>query len=168
MLSGVTFGVGCQLYAKHSLAAKLQGDEYVQQILAIARSQVQSQAQGQSQFHRLTTQWPWQVWLAIENKAHRPKIDFPPVQLVYMSGEAFTSGIEEHLIEGVTVRVFNVAKTVVDCFKYRKKVGQDVAIEALRDYLNEQRGPRSELYHYGRICRVDNVMPPYLDALSFS
>lgn len=119
-------------------------------------------------FHNLTTQDPWQVWLAIENKAHRPKIDFPPVRIIYMSGEAFTSGIEEHVLEGATVRVFNVAKTVVDCFKFRHKVGQDVAIEALRDYLNEQRGSRSELYHYGKICRVYNVMRPYLDALSYS
>jgi predicted transcriptional regulator of viral defense system len=119
-------------------------------------------------FHNLTTQDPWQVWLAIENKAHRPKIDFPPVQLIYMSGLAFTAGVEEHQIEGVMVRVFSVAKTVVDCFKFRHKVGQDVAIEALRDYLNEQRGSRSELYHYGKICRVYNVMRPYLDALSFS
>ena len=120
------------------------------------------------QFHQLTTQWPWQIWLAIENKAHRPKINFPPVRLIYMSGEAFTSGIEEHSVEGVTVRVFNVAKTVVDCFKYRNKVGKDVAIESLRDYLSEQRGTRSELYRYGEICRVKNVMCPYLDALSFS
>lgn len=119
-------------------------------------------------FHNLTTQDPWQVWLAIDNKAHRPKIDFPPVRLVYMSGEAFASGIEEHEIEGSTVRVYNVAKTVVDCFKFRRKVGQDVAIEALRDYLREDRGSRSELYRYGKICRVYNVMRPYLDALSFS
>jgi len=119
-------------------------------------------------FHNLTTQDPWQVWLAIENKAHRPKIDFPPTRLIYMSGEAFTDGIEEHQIEGVTVRVFNIAKTVADCFKFRHKVGRDVAIEALKDYLNKQRGSRSELYHYSKTCRVYNVMRPYLDALSFS
>ncbi|AFY91129.1 type IV toxin-antitoxin system AbiEi family antitoxin domain-containing protein [Chroococcidiopsis thermalis] len=124
------------------------------------------------QFHQLTTQWSWQVWLAIQNKAHRPKIDRPPVQLVYMSGEALTAGVESHKFEGVTVRVTSAAKTVVDCFKFRHKVGQDVAMEALRDYLqqrrylNEKWGPRSELHHYAKICRVENAMKPYLKAFS--
>lgn len=116
-------------------------------------------------FHELTTQSPWQVWLAIPHKARRPKMEYPPLRLFHMSGEAFTSGVEEHKIEGATVRVFNVAKTVVDCFKFRHKIGVDVAVEALKEYWFEQRGTIDELCHYADICRVHNVMRPYLQML---
>lgn len=116
-------------------------------------------------FHELTTQSPWQVWLAIPNKARRPKMDYPSLRLFYMSGEAFTSGVEEHQIEGATVRVFNVAKTVVDCFKFRHKIGVDVAVEALKEYWFERRGTMDELCYYADICRVRNLMHPYLQML---
>jgi len=84
-------------------------------------------------FHRLTTQAPFEVWLAIDNKARPPKEESLPLRIVYMSGNALTAGVEEHLVSGVTVRVFNIAKTVADCFKYRNKIGLDVALEALRE-----------------------------------
>ena len=116
-------------------------------------------------FHELTTQSPWQVWLAIPHKARRPKMEYPSLRLFHMSGEAYNSGVEEHQIEGATVRVFNLAKTVVDCFKFRNKIGIDVAVEALKEYWFEQRGTMDELCHYADICRVRNVMHPYLQML---
>jgi predicted transcriptional regulator of viral defense system len=117
-------------------------------------------------FHDLTTQSPSQVWLAVENKAWRPRVDTVDVRLVYMSGEAFTAGIETHRVEGVPVRVYSAAKTVADCFKYRNKIGIDVAIEALRDYNSRYRGGADELWKYAEICRVARIMRPYFEAIS--
>jgi predicted transcriptional regulator of viral defense system len=82
-----------------------------------------------------------------------------------MSGQALSAGVEEHQIEGVPVRVYNSAKTVADCFKYRNKIGLDVALEALRDCWRKRRSTADELWHYAKICRVSNVMRPYLASL---
>lgn len=117
-------------------------------------------------FHELTTQAPFEIWLAISNKARPPKDDILPLHLVYMSGEAFTGGVEKHLIAGIPVRVYNVPKTVADCFKYRNKLGLDVALEALRECWHERRCTMDELWHYAKICRVANVMRPYLESLT--
>jgi predicted transcriptional regulator of viral defense system len=84
-------------------------------------------------FHNLITQAPFEVWLAVENKAVKPKLDYPPLRIVRFSGAAFTEGIEEHVVDGVTVRITGVAKTVADCFKYRNKIGLDVALDPLRE-----------------------------------
>ena len=116
--------------------------------------------------HDLTTQLPHEVWLAIEQKAWRPDGLDIPLRLVYMSGEAFKAGVEEHEIEGVTVRVYSAAKTVADCFKFRNKIGLDVATEALRDYRRRHRHGLDALWHFAKIDRVDRVMRPYLDMLS--
>jgi predicted transcriptional regulator of viral defense system len=116
-------------------------------------------------FHDLTTQNPHQVWVAINPKAYRPKLDYPRLRIVRFSGAALTAGVEEHRIEGVTVRVYNVAKTVADCFKYRNKIGLDVALEALRDCWRIRRSTVDELMGYAEICRVANVMRPYLETL---
>lgn len=116
------------------------------------------------EFHGLTTQAPFQVWLAIDVKAWKPTRGGPPVRWVRSSGAALTAGIEVHELEGGPVRVYSPAKTVVDCFKFRSKVGLDVAIEALRDY-RARKGSVDELWHYARICRVRNVMQPYLEAI---
>ena len=117
-------------------------------------------------FHELTTQGPSEIWLAVENKAWRPRRGTTPLRLVYMSGEAFTAGIKTHRIENVPVRVYSAAKTVADCFKFRNKIGIDVAVEALRDYLARNRRGADELWHYATIDRVTRVMRPYLEALS--
>lgn len=117
-------------------------------------------------FHELTTQGPQEVWLAVENKSWRPKAVPWRLHLVYMSGAAFRKGIEDHRIEGVTVRVFSPAKTVADCFKYRNKIGLDIAVEALREYLRRHRGRADELWRYAKVCRVTRVMRPYLEAVS--
>ena len=114
-------------------------------------------------FHDLTTQAPFEVWMAIDVKARAPAAGQPPLRIVRMSGEARTAGIEEHRIEGVAVRVYSAAKTIADCFKYRNKIGLDVGLEALRDY-RRVRGSLDDLWRFARTCRVDNVMRPYLEA----
>ena len=117
-------------------------------------------------FHGLTTQNPSEVWLALDWKARAPKNGKLPLRIVRMSGKAFTEGLEEHQIETVNVRVYKPAKTVADCFKYRNKIGLDVALEALREYRRRYRGGMDELWRYAHICRVARVMRPYLEALS--
>lgn len=117
-------------------------------------------------FHDLTTQNPWDVWLMIETGARAPRVDYPPLRIFRASGQAFHAGIEEHGIEGIPVRVYNLPKTVVDCFRYRSKIGLDIAIEALRECLRSRRATRDDLHRYAEIDRVVNVMRPYLEALT--
>jgi predicted transcriptional regulator of viral defense system len=116
-------------------------------------------------YHELTTQSPFEVWVAIDPKAYRPTGDGVPLRVVRFSGPALTSGVEEHLIEGVPVRIYSPAKTVADCFKYRNKIGLDVALESLRDYRKRRHASVDELWKYAKICRVANVMRPYMEAL---
>jgi predicted transcriptional regulator of viral defense system len=118
------------------------------------------------QFHGLTTQSPSEVWLAIGEKARKPKAEYPPLRIVRFSGKAQTEGVAEQEIEGVTVRVTNPAKTVADCFKYRNKIGLDVALEALRDCRRKRKATADELWRYAKVCRVTNVMRPYLEAVA--
>jgi predicted transcriptional regulator of viral defense system len=117
-------------------------------------------------FHNLTTQAPFEIWMAIDRKARLPKAEGVPLRLVRFSGEALTEGVEHHKIEGVEVRVYCPAKTVADCFKYRNKIGLDVALEALRECRRERRCTMDDLWRFARICRVANVMRPYMEALS--
>ena len=118
------------------------------------------------QFHKLTTQAPSEVWLALDRKARAPREGGQPLRFVRMSGRALTEGIEDHRIEGVAVKVYKPAKTVADCFKYRNKIGLDVALEALRDYRQKHRAGMDELWRFAKICRVERVMRPYLEALT--
>ncbi|MGC9971953.1 MAG: AbiEi antitoxin N-terminal domain-containing protein [Bryobacteraceae bacterium] len=115
------------------------------------------------QFHGLTTQQPHEVWIAVAVKAHRPTTAWPAVRVVRFSGAALSEGVENHKLEGVPVRVYGMAKTVADCFKYRRKIGTDVAIEALRDALRK-RVSVDEIYRFAKICRVANVIRPYLES----
>lgn len=117
-------------------------------------------------FHGLTTQSPAEVWIALPEKARRPRLDYPRLRVTRFSGEALSEGIEEHRVEGVTIRVYSAAKTVADCFKYRNKIGIDVAIEALRDFSRKHRGGATDLARFAKICRVARVMQPYLDAIA--
>jgi predicted transcriptional regulator of viral defense system len=116
-------------------------------------------------FHDLTTQAPFEVWMAIDVKARRPKEEIIPLRIVRFSGEALSAGGETHEVEGVKVRVYNPAKTVADCFKYRNKIGLDVAMEALRDCWRRRMATADELYRYARVCRVERVMRPYMESL---
>ena len=117
-------------------------------------------------FHELTTQAPFEVWLAIGEKAWRPRLAYPPLRIVHFSKAALNAGVEEHQIEGVNVQVYCPAKTVADCFKYRNKIGLDVAMEALRECWQSRRCTMDELWRYADICRVRNVMRPYLESLA--
>jgi predicted transcriptional regulator of viral defense system len=117
-------------------------------------------------FHRLTTQAPFEVWLAIGEKAWLPKHDYPPLHIVRFSGPALTTGVEEYVLQGVAVRVTDPARTVVDCFKYRNKIGLDVAIEALRDCWRQRKATMDELHRAAQTRRMANVMRPYLESLT--
>jgi predicted transcriptional regulator of viral defense system len=115
--------------------------------------------------HGLTTQAPSEVWVAVDRKARAPREPGLPIRLVRFSGAALTSGIEERSVEGVTVRVYSPAKTVVDCFRYRNKIGLDVAIEALRDCYRQRLATVDELWEYASKLRVAAVIRPYLESL---
>ena len=116
-------------------------------------------------YYQVTTQHPFEVWMAIDRRAWHPQITDFPIRLVSYSGQALTEGIEEHAIEGVPVRIYSLAKTVADCFKYRNKIGLDVALEALRESLRAKRVDVDAVWMYAKICRVTNVMRPYLEAM---
>ena len=116
-------------------------------------------------YHEIGTQNPHEVWMAIDRAMRKPKVDYPPIRIFRFSGVSLREGIEEKKIEGVSIRVYNPAKTVADCFKYRNKVGLDVAIEALKECWRSQRCTVDELVHYARICRVRNIMQPYMEAI---
>jgi predicted transcriptional regulator of viral defense system len=117
-------------------------------------------------FHGLTTQSPRQIWIAIAEKARRPKLEYPPLRIVRFSEATLKAGVQTHVVEGVKIKVFNPAKTVADCFKYRNKIGLDVALEALREAWRERRATSQELWKYAGVCRVANVMRPYLESLT--
>ena len=118
------------------------------------------------QFHGIGTQAPFEVWMAIDVHARRPNVEVLSLRPIYMSGLALSVGIETHTIEGTPVRIFNPAKTIVDCFKYRHKIGLDVALEALRESWESRRCSMDELWKYSKICRMSKVMRPYLECLS--
>jgi len=117
-------------------------------------------------FHDIGTQSPHEVWMALERSAARPRISYPPLRIVRFSGRALTEGVEEHRIEGVPVKVTSPARTVTDCFKYRNKIGLDVALEALQECRRNRRCGIDDLWRYAKVCRVANVMRPYLEAMS--
>ncbi|MEW6558697.1 MAG: type IV toxin-antitoxin system AbiEi family antitoxin domain-containing protein [Pseudomonadota bacterium] len=118
------------------------------------------------QFHGLTTQLPRQVWIAMPRGSHSPRIDYPPIRMVQMAGRAHLSGVEEHLCNEVKVRIYSPAKTVVDCFKHRNKIGLDVALEALKDAWRTRKASADDLWRYAQDCRVATVMRPYMEAVA--
>lgn len=117
-------------------------------------------------FHRLGTQLPHAVWIAVRRGARLPRGGSPAVEVVQFSGDAWTFGVEQHDIEGTTVRITSPAKTVADCFKFRSRVGLDVAVEALRDYLGRRGRSIDELLAAADACRVRRVMMPYVESLA--
>lgn len=118
------------------------------------------------QFHEVGTQLPRKLWMALPRGSRVPSLDYPPMRFVHMSGESFSTGIERHVLEGRPVKVYDVAKTVVDCFKFRHRVGMDVALEALNESWRERTLDLHLVAKYARACRVWNVMRPYLEAIS--
>jgi predicted transcriptional regulator of viral defense system len=117
------------------------------------------------QFHGIGTQLPNEVWIALDRRAWRPVLRYPPLRVVRFTGAALTQGVEHHAIEGRPVKIYGVAKTIADCFKYRNKIGLDVALEALGDAWRARRFKLDELDRYATICRVQRVLQPYLEAL---
>jgi predicted transcriptional regulator of viral defense system len=116
-------------------------------------------------FHNLTTQAPFEVWVMVDVHAYVPRTTQLPLHIVYASGASLTEGVQQHSVQSVTIRVTCPAKTVADCFKYRSKVGLDVALEALRESWRERRVTMDELWYYAQVCRVARVMRPYLESL---
>ena len=116
-------------------------------------------------FHELTTQSLAEVWIALGKGARKPAILSPSLRVVRLTGPALSEGVEKHTVEGVPVRVYSAAKTVADCFKFRNKIGLYVAIEALKDSLRQKKATINDIYRYAKICRVSNVIRPYMEAL---
>jgi predicted transcriptional regulator of viral defense system len=116
-------------------------------------------------FHEITTEIPHEVSIALPRTVKRPRLDHPPLRVFWCSGESLTEGIAEHKIDGVKVRIYGPEKTVADCFKFRNKIGLDVAIEALKLCRDRKGATPRKLLHYARICRVERIMRPYLEAL---
>jgi predicted transcriptional regulator of viral defense system len=118
------------------------------------------------QFHGLTLHMPSTIWMAIDRAAWRPRIDYPPIRFVRFTRPALTEGVGHHRIEGVEVAITDPARTIVDCFRYRAKVGLDVAMEGLREGLRRRRCTADELWRYARTARVWSVMRPYVEAMA--
>lgn len=116
-------------------------------------------------FHGITTQIPHQVDVAVPRGTKQPRLDFPPIRLFRFSPPVYRAGVEVHRVDGVEVKVYNAAKTVVDCFRFRNRIGVDVAVEALRILHARKKASMRELLNYARLCRVERVMTPYLEAL---
>ncbi len=116
-------------------------------------------------FHQIGTQNPHEVWVAVKARGHTPRFDYPPVRYHYYSGAAYELGIETHTIEGVDVKVYSVAKTVVDCFRLRNKVGLDVALEALKEGWQAKRFTADELLQLAKKCRIASVIQPHFEML---
>jgi len=115
-------------------------------------------------FHQLTTQVPHHIQVALPRTARTPKLAYPPIQIFRFSEESFTAGIETHVLDGVPVRVYSPEKTLADAFKYRNKIGRDVATEALRAYRSRQKPQFQKILQYARACRVERIIRPYLES----
>lgn len=119
-------------------------------------------------FHQIGTQLPSQVWLAVPYGTRIAKASYPPRRVVVLRTHTYEAGIESHTIEGIEVPIYSIPKTVADCFKFRNTIGLDVAIEALRETLQERRCTREEIRKYAKINRVERVMQPFLEALALA
>ena len=116
-------------------------------------------------FYEIGTQLPAEIWIALEKGKVPPRITYPPIRVVHFSGMSYSEGVERNYIEGVDVKVYSPAKTVADCFKFRNKIGLDVAVEAIRVCVRSKKCTVDEIFHYARICRVGRIIKPYLEAL---
>ena len=116
-------------------------------------------------FHELTTQIPHAIYFALPRDVKAPKIHYPPIRVFHFSAEPYKAGVVEHEVDGIKVKIYDREKTVADCFKFRQKVGMDVALEALRDYIRQPKMNVSLLLKYARVNRVEKIMRPYMEAL---
>ena len=116
-------------------------------------------------FHNLTTQIPHKVWIAIKRGAYRPKINYPPVSVHQFSNKNFISGIDKHIFDKISIKIYNPEKTIVDCFKFRNKIGMQIVLEALNFYRERKTFQPTKLIKYAKIARVQNIMKPYIEHL---
>ena len=116
-------------------------------------------------FHEITTQVPHEVYLAVARNAMVPRIDYPPVRVFRFSDHSYSEGIGLQKVDDITIHVYSPAKTLADCFKYRNKIGLEIAVEALKRYRESKLFSVEEILYFARICRVEKVMRPYLEAL---
>ena len=117
-------------------------------------------------YHDMTTEIPWNVDVALRRGSEKPRLQHPPVRFIWRSGPAFDMGVEKHVVDGVIVRVYSPAKTVADCFQYRRRVGMDVAVGALKTYWRTSGADLTTLIRFARACRVEKLIRPYLEALA--
>jgi predicted transcriptional regulator of viral defense system len=117
-------------------------------------------------FHGLAEQLTDEVYIAIERRAARPRLDYPEVKVARLGGPAFTEGVETHLIEGVEVNIYSLEKTLADLFKFRNKIGPHIAVDALRAAFLAHKVQKDKLWYFAKLCRVERVMKPYVDALA--
>ena len=115
-------------------------------------------------YHEITTEIPHEIYLALPRGAEPPRLDYPPLCIFWFSGPAFEEGIEQHDVDGITMKVYSPEKTLADCFKYRNKIGLDVTLEALKFYRQRKRFNVDDVMRYAKVCRVEKVMRPYLEA----
>lgn len=116
--------------------------------------------------HELTTAIPHHIYIALPRTSRDPKLNYPPLQIYRFSGQSLTEGIEIHEVDGVEMQVYNPAKTIVDCFKFRNKIGLDIAIEALKNGIRENKASFNEIYRFAKICRVQKVIRPYVETIA--
>lgn len=117
------------------------------------------------QIHELTTQMPREIWIAMPRGSHTPRLDYPPIRMIQFTGDAYSEGIKIIQRDQINLRVYSVAKTLVDCFKHRNKIGLDVALEALKEAHKQNKLVMDEIWHHAKIARVANIMRPYLESL---
>jgi predicted transcriptional regulator of viral defense system len=117
-------------------------------------------------FHQITTQIPHEVYIALPKDSEKPRIKYPPTRFFWISPTPFKAGIEKHKVDNVEIRVYSVAKTIADCFKFRNSIGMDVALEALREGLRQKKATFNEIQRFAQIDRVEKIMQPYLEALA--
>lgn len=116
-------------------------------------------------FHNIGTQLPRKIWVAIPRGSATPRLSHPPASFIRFSGSAYSDGIEEHKIEGVSIRVYSPAKTLADCFRFRNRIGLEAVLEAVRECLRDRKATSDDIHRYATICRVWNIMRPYLEAM---
>ncbi len=116
-------------------------------------------------FHNLTTQIPHKVWMAVKRGTHKPRIDYPPVSIHQFSDQSFSSGVDKYTFDKIPVKIYNPEKTIMDCFKFRNKIGMNIVLEALAFYRERKIFNPSKLIKYTKICRVENVIKPYIESI---
>jgi predicted transcriptional regulator of viral defense system len=116
-------------------------------------------------FYQITTQIPYKIYIALPREAKAPRFEYPPLDIIYLSKKPYSAGIEEHILDGVKVRIYSREKTIADCFKFRKKIGLDISLEALKDYLRQPNRDIQAILYYASINRVERIIYPYLQAV---